>query len=123
MISIGSVILDDNLLLPGHKNIATRAGSTRTTLGGRAVHQSVALPNGQELVLTDPGEYGLFTGDQVDAINAYKSSAEVVDFVHHLGSWRVIVDSVDVEQSDGLADPTGAHTYIGTITMIIMGVL
>ncbi|MFT5728748.1 MAG: hypothetical protein ACI8PB_002904 [Desulforhopalus sp.] len=123
MISIGVVVLSDHLLLPGVKNLASRAGSTRMTLGGRPVHQSIPIAAGQQLILTDPGEYGLFTGDQLDAINLYKATGETVGFIHHLGSWRVIVDEVSVEQSDGLADPTGSHTYIGTITMTIMGAL
>lgn len=121
MIAIGGVVLSDHLLLPGIKNIPLRAASIRTTLGGRVVHQSIAMSSGQELVLTDPGDgIGLFTGAQLDAINMYRGSASTVDFIHHLGAWRVIVEAVDVEQADGLADPTANDTYYGTITMRIM---
>lgn len=120
MISIGAVVLSDHLLLPGFKNLAARASSTRPTIGGRVVDQSVALSGGQELELVDPGEFGLFTGDQLDAINGYKISREVVEFVHHLGTWNVVVHEVNVEQSDGLADPTGDHTWTGSVVMLVM---
>jgi hypothetical protein len=121
MISIGTVVLSDHLLLPGTKNMPLRAGSTRMTLGGRPVHQSIALAAGQELSLQDPGDgVGLFSGAQIDAINLYRGSAEIVDFIHHIGSWRVIVKTVEVEQIDGYADPIASDMYYGTITMIIM---
>lgn len=119
-IQLGTIVLDDNLLVPGLKNLTSRAGSTRMTLGGRPVHQSIPITAGQQLQLVDDGEYGLFTGTQLDSINAYRASGELVDFVHHLGSWKVLVETVNVEQADGLTNPTADHTYNGTITMRIM---
>ncbi len=124
MISIGNVVLSDHLLLPGIKNISTRATSTRYTMspgGSRAVVQSFAMPTGQSITLVDDGNYGLFTGAQVDAINAYKASGAIVPLIHHQGSWQVIVTEVAVEQADGLADPMDTDTYFGTITMQITG--
>ncbi len=124
MISIGSVILSDHLILPGIKNIQKRASSTRYTMspgGSRAYIQSYARPTGQTIALVDDGNYGLFTGTQIDDINIYKETGEKVSFVHHLGTWQVIVSEVAVEQSEGLANPTDTDTYFGTITMQITG--
>jgi hypothetical protein len=124
MNSIGVVSLSDHLLLPGVKNLSSRASSTRMTFGGRPVRQSIPITAGQQLVLTDPGVCGLFTGDQLDAINLYKASGEEVVFIHHLGSWRVIVDEVNCTlATDNLTNPDGNDTYTGTITMTIMGAL
>lgn len=122
MISIGTVVLSDHLLLPGVKNMSLRIGGPiRYTIGGRPVPQSIAKKAGQELSLQDPGDgVGLFSGAQIDAINLYRGSAEIVDFIHHIGSWRVIVKTVEVEQIDGYADPIASDMYYGTITMIIM---
>lgn len=124
MISIGAVALSDHLLIPSLKNIQRRMSSTRYTMnpgGGRPYIQSMAMLGGQSIQLVDDGDYGLFSGSQIDAINVYKSTGESVVFVHHLGSWLVIVTDVEVEQADGLADPTNDDTYFGTITMQIIG--
>lgn len=120
-ISIGAITLSDHLVLPGIKNLQKRAGSTRLTLGGRAVHQSIPVSVGQQIFLSDDSGYGLFTTSQIDAINAYKDAATEVEFIHHVGSWTVIIESVEVEQSDGISDFTSTNTWVGTITMRIIG--
>lgn len=121
-ISIGTVTLSEHLLLPGIKNIPLRAGSSRMTLGGRYVEQSIALESGQEIELVDPGSYGVLTGAQIDAINAYRASGEIVVFVHPQGTWNVLVVGVEVQLSDEVADPdSGDITYYGTITMRLTG--
>jgi len=120
-VSIGGIVLSDHLFLPGLKNLPSRAMSARTTLGGRPVVQSIPLAAGQILELVDPGDgTGLFTGTQIDSINVFRASGNIVSFVHHLGTWKVIVEEVEVEQDDGYNDPINADTYIGTITMRIM---
>lgn len=120
-VSIGAITLSDHLLVPELKNMARRVTSTRYTMGGRAVIQSAAIANGQQITLVDEGPLGVLTGTQIDAINAYQASGEVVTFVHHTGTWRVIVLAVEVEQGIRYADPIGADTYFGRITMQITG--
>lgn len=123
MISIGGIVLSDHLLMPGIKNQVTRAGSTRYTMGaagGRAVYISVPILNGQVLELVDPSEMGAFTGTQVDAINEFRATADEVTFVHHLGSWQVVVVGVEVTQADGYANPSANDLYTGTISLMIV---
>jgi hypothetical protein len=124
MIAIGATQLSDNLLLPEIKNLPRRLTSTRYTMspsGSRAVIQSAAINNGQLITLVDEGPLGVLTGDQIDAINAYRASGERVTFVHHTGTWQVIVLEVEVTQGIMYADPIGTDTYFGRITMQITG--
>ena len=124
MISIGAVILSDHLLLPGIKNLPRRIQSTRYTMspsGSRAVIQSAAINNGQTITLVDDSDLGAFTGEQIDAINSYLASGEEVVFVHHVGTWQVIVTNVEVTQGIPYNDPEPTDTYYGTITMQITG--
>lgn len=117
--SIGVVSLDENLVVPDLKNIPLLSGGVRYTLGGRPVMSAKPLVAGQEIRLVDDGKYGLFTGAEIDAINIYRAAATVVDFVHHTGTWKVVVTAVDVDQVDGYANPGPDSLYNGTITMII----
>ena len=119
-VSIGAIVLSDHLLLPGVKNLPSRAGSVRQTISGKIIDQTIPIGAGTQLVLTDPGDFGLFSGTQIDAVNNLRATREQVVFVHHVGSWTVVVDEVDVIQSDGFADPGVDDTYYGTITLLVV---
>ena len=119
-VSLGAILLDDNLLLPDLKNLPTLAGSFRQTITGKIIDQKIPIGSGQTLSLSDPGAFGLFTGDQIDAINALKTSREKIVFVHHLGIWTVIVKDVEVQPEQELANPTGSDRYYGTITLLVV---
>jgi len=124
MNAIGAVQLSDNLRVPEIKNLPRRRSSTRYTMspsGSRAVIQSAVILNGQLITMISDGPLGDITGDQVDAINAYKASGEKVTAVHHTGTWQVIVLNVEVTQGIMYADPIGSDTYFGKITMQITG--
>ena len=121
MISLGTRILSDHLLLDGVFTMPLTVSSTTITLGGCVVHQSIEQTGGQKLELYDPGDgLGHFTGADLRAINEYRRTAEPVDFIHHIGSWRVIVIGVDVQQSIKYNDPIDADGYAGTVTLLII---
>ncbi len=123
-VQIDTIELSDYLQLPGLKNMVLRAGSVRYLAGGGIVDQSIAIGAGQMLTLAavrdGNGIRGYFTGAQIDAINALRATGATVPFVHHLGSWQVRVDSVDVEPVWRYkTDPTATDKYVGTVVMII----
>jgi len=124
MIKLGNIVLSDHLGLPNLKKLAQRAGSVRHLLDGGYVDQSLIISSGVELLLESHmeglKEYGSFTGDQVDAMNALRATREKVVFIHHLGQWLVKVMNVDVEQVDDIVNPTGDDLYVGTITLLIV---
>jgi len=119
-VSIGLINLSEDLLLPGVKNLPSRAGSVRSTVTGKILDQSIPIGAGNQLVLTSPGGLGLFTGEQIDKVNLLKSSREKVVFTHHIGSWTVVVDKVEVTPGIEYAAPEGGDNYYGTVTLIIV---
>lgn len=123
MTAVGAVTLSEHLTVPEIQNMVTRVSSTRYTMNPnapRAVVQSYARPAGQEIRLVDDGDYGLFTGTQIDALNVYKASGETVVFSHHQGIWNVRVVSVLVTQAEGLADPGPENEYYGEVVLQIV---
>jgi len=118
-----TIELSDFLRLNGVKTRALRAGSVRYLLDGGIVDQSIPIAGG-ELVLegyrSGSNIYGFFTGTQIDGINLLRASGQTVDLVHHLGSWRVKVKSVDVVTVRNVVDPSGDDLYVGTITLLIV---
>jgi hypothetical protein len=115
-VSLGGIVLDDNLVLDGLEDYPARARSTRRTLGGRMVIQvGVALAAGRELTLSGENH---FTLAQIHAVKALEESGQAVSLVHHRGTFTVIVTATTVEPAFGYADPVADDWYSGSITMI-----
>lgn len=121
-VSLGGISLDEGLRLEGVGNQPQVAASVRKTLGGRPVVQSIPVAAGRELLLEAyrGGESirGYFTGSQFSALAALRDAAQAVTLVHHLGTFRVRILSLQLETVSGVSDPDGSTIYIGTITMI-----
>lgn len=119
---LDTIELSDFLRLEGYKSRPLRASSTRYLLDGGHVDQSIPITGGQLYLtgsISNNKLYGYFTGDQVDAMNVLRASRAVVDFSHHLGSWRVKVVGVDVQPRKMWASPDGEAVYVGTVTLLI----
>jgi hypothetical protein len=120
-VSLGGIALDDSLALTGIKNRRPVVLSMQQTILGRAVVQTGPVQSGEALVLEArlDGDkiYGKYTGAQVDAIRALWDGSQIT-LVHHLGTWQVVIESLDVYEVQDYADPTAADIYVGTITMI-----
>jgi len=125
MVSLGAIILDDNLRLDGLHASPASAGSARVTMGG-VVIQTMAMNGGRtiSLVATQDGSTvkGVFTKAQLDAISAMRDASAPVALVHPLYSGQVYLepDAIDVSQVFDYADPGDDDWYVGTITLITM---
>lgn len=120
---LATIELSDNLRLRDFKNRPLRAGSTRYLLDGGYVNQSMSISGGQLFLdgYRDGNSlHGYFTGAQVDAIRLLYGSGAEVDFIHHLGGWRVRVVDVDFTQISRRAAPGGTERYVGTVTLLII---
>jgi hypothetical protein len=120
-VTLGGITLDESLALPGFKNRRPVVISSQPTILGREVVQSAPVLSGQRLVLEArlDGQQilGHFTGTQIDAIRALWDGS-TIPLVHHLGSWQVVIESIDVYEVQDYADPVAADLYVGTVTMI-----
>lgn len=122
-VSLGGIVLDDNLRLDGVLTQSAMAGSVRSTMGGVCV-QHIAISGGKtlQLVATMDGNsvHGLFTGAQLASLAALRDTGAPVPLVHHLGTFQVWIPptGIAVEQVFDYADPDGTAWYVGTITII-----
>jgi hypothetical protein len=122
-VSLGSVLLNDNLRLLGVHNQPSLAGSARSTMGGICI-QTMTMSGGKtlQLVATRDGDKirGVFTGTQLIALAAIRDAGASVTLVHHLGTFQVWLppEGISVEQVFDYADPGATCWYVGTITLI-----
>lgn len=120
-VSLGGVALDDSLVLVGFKNRPPVAVAVGRTILGRPVVQTSPVSGGAlvlEARLDGDRIYGRYTGSQIDQIRTLWAAAAAVTMVHHLGTWQVIIQAVDVQDVQDYADPGATDLYTGTITMI-----
>lgn len=123
-ISIGSVVLDNNLHIPDFFSQTNVAGNIRQTIGGLAC-QRIGMVGGKKFTLTaaqgNSGLLGHYTGGQLVELSLIRDIGEPVIFVHPFGSWSVLIplDGINVDKLLDFQYPEAASTwYVGTITLI-----
>lgn len=120
--SIGGLALSDDLTLSGTINQPRVATSTRITLGGVTIVTAMPQTAGRLLVLaTHRGSSGLagtVTMAQATQLAAWRDAAAEVELIHHLGTFRVVILSLELEPITGVADPGVSSLMAGAITMI-----
>lgn len=122
-VSLGGIILDDDLRLDGLHSSAGIAGSARVTMGG-IVFQTMPMSSGKtlSLIATSDGDAvkGLFTQAQLDSLVALRDAGAPISLVHHLFTGLVFLtpESIAVDQVMDYANPAADAWYVGTITMI-----
>jgi len=116
MTTLGTLTLSDHLILDGLESAPPVAMSVRRTLGGRAIVQSVGLPDtGRELTLS--GDYH-FTLAEITNIRVLAQLNQPVELAHHRGIYQVLVTGIEAEAAFDYADPEDDDWYTATITMI-----
>lgn len=119
---LGSVVLSDDLTLAGPINQPQVVVNFKRTTSGRLIRRVDPRPAGRELVLSSErrgnGYRGAFTGDQADQMAALRDAGNVIDLVHHRGSYRVLIVATELEPIDGVADPGPNTFFVGSVTMI-----
>jgi len=121
-VSIGGIVLSEDLTLTGPINQPRVAMSARQTLGGRVVVQSLPISAGRQLVLAaargNGGVYGAFTIAQAEQLAVLRDAGQAVALVHHRGNFSVVILAIELEPINGVADPGAGTLMAGTITMI-----
>ena len=122
-VSLGSILLSDNLRIGGVHNQSALAGSARATFGGITV-QTMAMPVGKQLqlVATISGNslYGAFEHQQLIQVAAIRDAGAPVLLSHPLFTGMVWLppDAISVEQVFDHVNPQNDAWYTGSITMI-----
>lgn len=121
-VSLGGIVLDDDLRLVGDLGPQI-AMSVRRTFGA-PVAQRCQVTAGKVLVLSADMDgndiYGEFTRTQYQQIAALRDGGNPIDLVHHNGTYQVIIpsDGINLTSIDDHSDPGPDESYTGTITMI-----
>lgn len=122
-VSLGGILLDDNLRLQEPLNQSSMAGSARPTFGGVCI-QTMAMASGRTLQLeaTREGDTlrGVFTRATLLQLVALRDAGLPVPLIHHVYSGQVWIppDGIAVESALDHADPGDDEWYTGTITLI-----
>ena len=122
-VSLGSVALDDRLLLRGtFESPKVQTYQTRLLSGSLKV---ISKPiNSRILTLTTDGpndvKYGLFTREQLVSLAAIRDSGSTVIFIHELETFNVIIPSDGIAIQAIIESHAKQITdkYSGTITLI-----
>lgn len=119
MISLGGVVLDDNLHLIGLETNKPVSHSVRETLGGSSVVQVEPREVGAELRLIarndGSSKMGVFCKHQLDALRAIAVTTGTTDLIHPAGTFRVKILDFPVQQSDEREAPGPNKSYHGAI--------
>lgn len=121
-VSLGGVVLSDDLTLTGPINQSQIIASFKRTVAGRIIRRVDPRPGGREMVLSTPqrggGYRGVFTGSQAEQLAALRDAGDIVPLVHHRGSFAVLITVVDLTPIDGSADPGPTTYFVGQIITI-----
>lgn len=122
MISINGVTLSNDLILDGEFDEAEVSLSVTHTLGGRPVFDAMALEGGLTYTLSatgDGGRYsGYFTRAQVVELQALRTSAATVVFIHESKTLSIKVLDVKVRPNVARPNQVDADEYVGSVTII-----
>lgn len=115
MISLGNIVLSDDLMLMGIDNQkSVKVRQTRTITGESFITVAKNI-GGRTLALV--GEFD-FTLDIVNQINTLGASGGKVTLIHPRGIFTVIITGVVFTPATKNPEPELAEWYSGEITMI-----
>lgn len=120
-ITIGSVNLNENLLLNGIFDSAQVSIKAERTLSGRRVIFPYPSP-GRNLVLTTSGPngryYGFFTRDKLIELATIRDSGSITTLNYRGTEYSVIVESLNVTQISGTALIKDNDMFSGDINLL-----
>lgn len=121
MISVGGIVLDDNITLAGLINEPKLSGTITATFGGVA-YRNIARSVGQSLVLEVDRGHGYVTYTQSLSLAELRDAGSAVAVVHPMFSGNAIIppDGINLifTDFDKCVNPTGDEWMDGTINLI-----
>lgn len=115
MVSLGPVILSDELILTGLESSVPVIVSSRRTITGRHIVRTDPAPGGRKLSLDGTHH---FTYAQRDAVVALAALGQPVTLVHHRGTFVVRIIGLQLEPSIKYRDPIGTDWLSGSILLL-----
>ncbi len=122
-VKIGNIVLDDNLQLYGIETGRDIDVQQIGVMDGSSVFQTMSFGGGRPLALTASQDgdtsVGVFLRSQLMAIKDLAKAGQAVSFIHHLGTFSVLILSTeDVTPVIVYADPGDDDRFVGSIQMI-----
>lgn len=122
-ISLGGVVLNDNLIWDNQNSYPLNAFSRRVTIQGRVILQHSSV-DGREIVLstvsTSGGTIGYYTFAQLESIRGFENNVSVVSFVYETETLNVIVEPGGINIEPVIPRPAYDSTdwFLGSIKLI-----
>jgi len=115
MISLGAVVLSDQLVLEGIETAQQIAMSARRTIGGKMIIQVGAfLAGGRQLTLVGDNH---FTLNQIQAVKELEQQGQSVQLVHPRGTFEVFIIETPVAPAVDFVDPAADDWFSGSIIL------
>lgn len=115
MVSLGPIILSDELLLDGLDSSVPVVVDDKRTLGGRQVTRVDPAPGGRSLSLEGTNH---FTYDQKDAVQALAALRQPITLTHYRGTFTVLIVGIKLEPSRKFRNPLGTDRLSGSILLL-----
>lgn len=121
-VQLGTVILDERLLLRGLFDSPQVSIQQKLTLAGTRRFLSFPV-RGRSLSLTTEGpngvKYGLFTRTQLDELAALRDQGDPITLVHGLDQFTVVLmpDSIQVTSVIETSSKNSGDLFTGSITL------
>lgn len=122
-VQLGSIVLDDDLVLDGLLSAQDLSVDPVMVMDGSTVLQTMPLSGGRMLSLSSAMDGdsigGVFLRSQLLDIKSLAAAGLPVTLTHHLGTFTVLITSTaDVRPVFDYADPQADDWYVGSIQMI-----
>lgn len=114
-VTLGGLVLSDELILSGLETAKNVVVSQRRSLAGRSITRIDPAPGGRTLTLSGENH---FTLGQITAIKELAATCQAVTLVHHRGTYHVKIIDTPVVPAIDYANPSDDEWYSGEITMI-----
>lgn len=124
-ITLGAVTLNQHVSWRGYFNDGI-PGEERRTLGNRLIVSRLSPSDGHDIILEaieeDNIRKGYFTHQQLQQLNIYKRTGEVIVLNYHNVIFNVVIihNGINVEKTLWKSENSSDDRYIGTISMKIV---
>lgn len=122
-ISLGGVVLNENLIWDNRDSYPLNSFSRRVTISGRVILQHSSV-DGREIILTTvpatSGTIGYWTYEQLETIRGWENNMSVVSFVYESETLNVVIEPGGINVTPVVVRPnySAADWFLGLVKLI-----